>query len=335
MDVSLSTTAFNDAARCLKRYEYRWVDNLVPKPRDVRPALRRGVWIHRCLQLLDEGEIWQNELARMGSWATSNGVSEDDVLEQMREVYELVQDYTAYWKGHEEAPGPWRTEATEVKVDWEPQPGVRLTSTIDCLKRDAHGKLWIWERKTTQEIPDSDWRTVDPQTMLQFIEARARGLEIAGIVFDYIVTRPGPTLRVTKAGSLYKGDEERQTRSRHWARTEQELREKHADEDYITEMRSRIVSDGAWFQRYPTFRPDDNAVQTLHDVAETLRHIAQARQKGYYPRSINLLDCRLFCPYGKLCMREYQLGHQSGAYREEYMTASTDDVFAMGRSDFQ
>jgi hypothetical protein len=267
------------------------------------------------LQLLDEGELWQNELSRMGAWALEQGVEEPDVLSMMRECYELTLDYAAYLKGHEEEPGPWRTDATEVRVEWEPQPGTLLTSTIDCLKRDKQGRLWIWERKTTQDIPDSDWRTVDPQTMLQFIEARARGLEIVGIVFDYIVTRPGPTLRVTKGGALYKGDEERSTRARYWSPVEQELRAKGAAESYIDEMRSRVVSDGAWFQRYVTLRPDDNARQTLHDVASILRYINRARQTGYYPRSINLLDCRLFCPYGKLCMREYQLGHKSAAYR--------------------
>jgi hypothetical protein len=335
VDVSLSTTAFNDAARCLKRYEYRWVENLVPKPRDVRPAMRRGVWLHRCLQLHDQGEMWTGELALMGRWAVDHGVPESDVLQTMRETYELVQDYIAYWAGHEESPGPWRTDATEVKVDWEPQPGVRLTSTIDCLKRDASGKLWIWERKSTADIPDSNWRGVDPQTMLQYIEARARGLQITGIVFDYISTRPGTAPRVTQKGALYKGDEDKQVRGRAWAQTEQELRAKGAAESYIDEMRSRIVSDGSWFQRYYTFRPDDNAMLTLRDVSETLRHVARARQANYYPRSINLLDCRLFCPYGKLCMREYALGRKSEAYREEYMTPGTDDLYYMGRTDVE
>jgi hypothetical protein len=335
LDISLSTTAFNDAARCLKRYEYRWVDNIVPKPRDVRPALRRGVWIHRCLQLLDQGEVWQTELARMGDWAMEHDVPEEDTLALMREVYELVQDYQAYWAGHEESPGPWTTDSTEVPVEWCPRPGTRLTSTIDSLKRDRTGRLWIWERKTTQDIPDSDWRTVDPQTMLQYIEARAQGHDVAGIVFDYISTRPGPKLRVTKGGSLYSGDENRSTRARHWATTEQELRAKGAAESYINEMRSRIVSDAEWFQRYFTFRPDDNARLTLHDVASVLRQIQFAREKSYYPRAINILDCRLFCPYAKLCMHEYQTGRKSEVYREEYMTPSTDDIFAMGRTDYQ
>ena len=334
MDIALSTTGFADAARCLKRYEYRWVEGLVLKPRDVRPAMRRGIWIHRALQLADQGEIWQLELQRMAQWAVEHDVPAEESQALFDECFELVSDYLAYWQGHEESPGPWTTEGTEVSVSWEPRPGTVLTSTIDCLKRDKQGRLWIWERKTTSEIPDSDWRCVDPQTMLQYIEARNSGLDVSGIVFDYILTRPAPKLRVTKLGGLYSGDEKRSTRMRQWSPVEQELRKKGAAESYINQVRSQVVSDGEWFQRYYTLRPDDNARITLHDVATILKHLQHARDKQYYARSINLLDCRMFCPYGKLCFREYQLGRTSMALREEYTTERTDDLYSEGRSDW-
>ena len=332
MEIALSTSAFNDAARCLKRYEYRWVERLVPKPRDVRPVLRRGVWIHRCLQLHDEGLDWQTELQSMAAWAIDQGISQDDVFEMMREVIELVEDYLAYWQGHEESPGPWTTENTEVPVEWEVRPGILLTATIDRLARDREGNLWIWERKSTQDIPDSDWRTVDPQTMLQFMIARAMELPIRGIVFDYICTRPGRVPRITNQGRFYQSDENMATRGRYFAKAEAQMRKNRQPEQYINEMRSRVVADGQWFQRFVTMRPDENGMLTLKDVAVTIRHINAAAERNYYPRAINLLDCRLFCPYGKLCMAEYQLGHPSVARREEYLTLSTDDNWQMGRT---
>jgi len=330
--ISLGTSAFNDAARCLKRYEYRWIDKLVPKPRDVRPVLRRGVWIHRCLELADQGIEWQAELDQMFRWATEQGVDAQEASDMAREVQELCEDYLAYWDGHTEAPGPWTFENSEVSVEWCPKPNLCLTATIDCLKRDASGRLWIWERKSTQEIPDSDWRTVDPQTMLQFIIARQMGLDIAGIVFDYICTRPGRVPRITQQGRIYQSDENMSTRSRQFAIAEQEMRKKRQGDTYIDLLRSRIVSDGQWFQRYVTLRPDDNAIATLRDVAQVVRYIKSATEAGYFPRSINVLDCRLFCPYGKLCMAEYRLGHPSEAYRDEYLTLQTEDNWQMGRT---
>lgn len=332
MDISLSTSAFNDAARCLKRYEYRWVEGLVPKPKDVRPVLRRGVWIHRCLELADQGLEWRGEVSNLARWAIDHEVDHQQVEDLSQETTELVEDYLAYWSGHEEAPGPWTTEATEMSVEWSPRPGLTLSATIDCLKRDAQNRLWIWERKSTQEIPDSDWRTIDPQTMLQFLYARQMGFDVAGIVFDYICTRPGRVPRVTQQGRLYQSDEGMSTRARHFAVAEEQMRKKGQGDYYINEWRSRIVADGQWFQRYVTLRPDDNAVATLKDVAQVTRYIKAATEAGYFPRSINVLDCRLFCPYGKLCMQEYRLGHPSTAYRDEFVTASTQDNWDMGRS---
>lgn len=329
MEISLSTSAFNDAARCLKRYEYRWVEGLVPPPRDVRPVLRRGVWVHRALELWDQGNDWTAELDRLEQWALYHEVDPNQVMAMRQEVDELVTDYVAYWDAREA--GAWKTLDTELKLEWEPKPGVVLSATLDALKEDQRGRVWIWERKTTQDIPDSDWRTVDPQTMLQYQIARENGLRISGVMFDYIWTKPSPVLRVKKNGELYAGDENKIVRSRHFPANE--MLEKGASSEYVRQLMGRVIDESAWFQRYPTFRPDDNAAQTIRDVVEVLVHIHQAETKGYYPRSVNLLDCRLFCPYGKLCMREYQLGRPSPALREEYVVQDSPELYAMGRSE--
>lgn len=278
------------------------------------------------------GDPWEPELELMWAWAIEQGIDAEEASTMSAEVRHLVEDYLAYWAGHEEAPGPWTTENTEVKVEWEVRPGTTLTATIDRLAKDRDGKLWVFERKSTQDIPDSDWRTVDPQTMLQFMLARHMGLEVSGIVFDYICTRPGRVPRITQQGRLYQSDENMATRGRYFAEAENLMRKLHQPEEYINGWRARLVSDGQWFQRYVTMRPDDNGMLTLKDVAQTLRHIAAAQSADYYPRSINLLDCRLFCPYGKLCMAEYQLGHESQARREEYLTLSNEDNWMMGRT---
>jgi len=284
------------------------------------------------LQLADEGKDWLVELGRLWQWAVEQGIPSDDADGMYTEVRELCEDYLAYWQGHEEAPGPWKYMASEIPMVWEPRPGTKLTATIDLLKVDAADRMWIWERKSTQDIPDSDWRTVDPQTMLQFMIARANGMPVVGIVFDYICTRPGRVPRITQAGRLHKSDEQMTTRSRAFAVAEREMRKSSQPEEYINEWRTRLVADAQWFQRYATLRPDDNAILTLKDVAQILRHIGAARDKDYYARSVNVLDCRLFCPYGKLCMAEYHLGHKSEALREEFVTASTEDNWMMGRT---
>jgi hypothetical protein len=74
-------------------------------------------------------------------------------------------------------------------------------------------------------------------------------------------------------------------------------------------------------------------METMRDVAMTVRRIRDARTKNHYARSVNILTCRLFCPYGKLCMHEYRLGRPSLALREELFTVETPELRSEGRSN--
>src|SRR5437870_1573197 len=147
--ITLSTTQFNAAARCLKRYEYRHVLNLIPRPRDVRPTMRRGTWIHRCLELHDLGVVdWRDELLRMRDWAINNGVDEDKARLTSDETATLVEDYISFWGQREsDDGGPFETVATEIKLEYEPVPGRKISATLDRIVKDRKGRLWVWERK--------------------------------------------------------------------------------------------------------------------------------------------------------------------------------------------
>jgi hypothetical protein len=208
-ELALSSSALRDAASCLKKYEYRWVDKIVPLPRNQSEALRKGLWLHRALELHDHGQPWLEELRRMADWAIEQGADSEKVADLFALVDNLSTEYVRYWNAHTEMDGyaPWTLEATERTLSFEPSPGVKLTATVDCLKRDRHGRLWIWERKCLGEIPDSDWRGVDPQTMLQLVLHKTQE-PVQGVVFDYVWTKDPPKLRVKKDGMLYAGDDE-------------------------------------------------------------------------------------------------------------------------------
>ncbi len=348
-DISLSTTAYNAASRCLKRYEYRHVLNLIPRPQDVRPAIRRGTWIHRCLELHDLGQPWKPELVRMLEWAINAGVDLEVASKIANETDDLVSDYISFWSGKRgpEA-GPFETVTTEVQFEWEPTPGKRITATLDRIVRDNRGRLWIWERKSTQEMPDSDWRNVDPQTLIQLATARlGHGLEVSGIIFDYVRTDPGPAVRVYKpvksgantgrGGRIYDDVTNKAVTPRAWAAAVPEIRanwQGTEDEmrEYAQAMQVRMVQPEAWFQRYLVLRPDESMHETLRDVAVTMGNIQRARKSGHYARSIAITDCRLFCPYMKVCFREYQLGRPSEALREELFVVETPELRNEGRT---
>lgn len=344
--LELSTTAYNDAALCLKRYDYRWNAKLVLKPSEVKSTMRRGTWIHRCLELIDNGRPWVPELQRMSTWALDHEVPEEKVSQLVREVADIVTDYTSWWRGHEEDPGPYTTWRTEVPLDWAPAPNRKIKATLDRVAIDKKGRYWIWERKSTGEIPDQTWRAVDPQTLFQYVVAREQGLPIVGIVFDYVLTEPGPAMRVKKDGRFYAGLEDKNVTSRAFASAEKEVRAnwQAADkkgvpidqwsgpDEYLNSMRMRMVNDGRWFQRYTVYRPEDSVMETMRDVAATMRDLLEARRTGHYRRSFNILTCRLFCPYGRVCMEEYKLGHPAQFTREELYVIDTPDIRSEGRS---
>lgn len=336
-DLSLSSSAYRDASNCLKRYEYRWLDNLVPAPKDQKPALRRGIWLHRTLELLDRGQDWVPELARMHEWAIEQGVDAQKAADLHSEVTDITRQYIAFW-GERWIENQWFVEDTERVVEFSPTPGVRLTATVDVLKRDQAGRLWIWERKTTSDIPDSDWRCVDPQTMLQVVLLRTQE-PVQGVVFDYVCTKKPPTMRVKKDGRLYAGDDERQTTALRLAEALPEIRRNwkpgidfESPEAYVQWLNGRVVADALWFQRYPTIRDNNHLVENMRDVADTVRNVVAAHRRGHFPRAWNNLTCPLFCPYMRLCANEFQTGHRNEVMRREMFTEATQDMWDQGRS---
>jgi PD-(D/E)XK nuclease superfamily len=358
-EISLSTTAYNNAARCLKRYEYRHELNLIPRPPDVRPKVRRGTWIHRCLQLHDLGLDWAEELARMADWAIAHEVDPAQVEKTHEETRGLVSDYIAFWGQREhEDNGPFVTVASEIPLEFEPIPGLKISATLDRIARDRKNRLWIWERKSTEEMPDSDWRNVDPQTLIQLACARlGHQYDISGIVFDYVRTDPGPQVRVYKpvksgasagrGGRIYDDVTNKAVTPRAFEAAVPEIKANWQTSEYpnfgpglppdltqyIDQMRTRMVQPEAWFQRYPVLRPDESMTETLKDVAVTMGNVRRARKTGHYARSVAITDCRLFCPYMKLCFREYQLGRPSQALREELFVIETPELRNEGRSE--
>ena len=343
-DISLSSSAYRDASNCLKRYEYRWLDNLVPVPRDQKPALRRGIWLHRTLELHDRDLAWEDELTRMADWAMQQGVDTTKVTDLYAEVRDITQQYITFWDNAQKMHPdqwlePWTLDETEKVVEFSPTPGVRLTATVDVLKRDRQGRLWIWERKTLAEIPDSDWRCVDPQTMLQVVLLRTHE-PVQGVVFDYVCTKNPPRLRVKNDGRLYKGDDEKQTTTLRLAEAAPEIKANwrpgvdwESPEAYIRWLYGRVLNDAAWFQRYPTLRDNSHLTENMRDVADTTRNIIAAHTRGHFPRAWNNLTCPLFCPYMRLCANEYQTGHRNEVMRQEYFTQATQDMWDQGRSE--
>lgn len=321
--LTLSSTAYGTASTCLKRYEYAHVLNLSPRPRDLPPRMRKGIWIHKALEARARGDDWRATLDDCRTWAVGRGVEDADADALLTECGRLVDAYIAHWAAQGELPAPGDFAAIEQSFGADLAPDFRITTTVDAVVR-RRGGLWLWEYKSTEHVPSASWRAVDPQTLLQLVTCTMSGLPIDGIVFDYIVTTEPKVPRVRADGMFYAGTEDRWTTAAAFEQAIPEVTRKwkgaNGDVDeYLDTMRRKCVNDAAFFERYPVYRPMDAVRETLADARALRDAILHAQQTGHWRRLSNLLMCPRFCPFTDLCASEYVLGRPSTMRESDFV----------------
>lgn len=304
----LSSTMMSDFSTCLKRGQYRWVDKLVTKPRDLGVPLRRGIWLHRCLEVFHQGGHWEEELTRMESWAEEHGVDAAKALEISDECYDIMRGYIDYWPQ-----GLWTVLQAEEPIELSFGPDAGIRATIDLRVQTKDG-IFLVEHKSTSEIPPASWRSVDPQTALQYWLCLQKGLPVDGIIFNYLLTKKPAEPRWKKDGTLYANSTP--TTSAAFERG-MVAAGKEYNHDGVPQAEAQLVNDGLFYQRYTVLRPLDNVRETMQDVLDLLEDINAARKRGHYRRSFHPLTCRRFCPYASICIHEYLLGKESPTLRDE------------------
>lgn len=314
----LSTSSFNDATACLKRFEYRHIEQLIPNPRRMRLPLRRGIWLHYAIEVYHLGLDWRKSLQQMTQWAVEHGMTGDEAVPLYEQCVDMMESYIDHWQNDR-----WEIIAHETPLTITTQRGHTVRATLDMVVKDKLG-TWVVEHKSTTDIPPASWRTIDPQTMIQLIVARKAGMNPDGILFNYLNTAwPSPP-RVKKNGEVYATDEKQLYPSRVFERME-------ASPPLKNLLRPKLVNDGAYFQRYHVIRPDGQMKSTARDVLDILERLEQCAERQYYPRSLNVMTCRRFCSYAELCVTEYCTGRPALGIRQTEFVHDTSELHAMGR----
>ena len=326
--LSLSTTGFGDASLCLKKYQYHFVDHLVPRPRSITKPMRRGIWAHRCLQDYHSGKDWRVSLEGLMTWAIQRGVDSESVDSIAAETTALMLGYIAHWSADNWTP-LYSEHMFTARGKLPTGEDVEIRATVDLIADIPGQGRFLVEHKTTASIPPSSWRCVDPQTALQWVTATQNGVQLDGILFNYLLTTPPSVPRIKKDGEFYANTAvttgEAYVEAIHRL-TDEQFTAKAA---YYEQMNSELVDDGKFYQRHYTFRGEQIA-ETGRDVQATIENILHARQTGHYPRSFHIMSCQRFCPYGELCVTEYMTGKKAETMREEmYMI---DDGTREGQS---
>lgn len=187
---------------------------------------------------------------------------------------------------------------------------VELRATVDMVIKTPEGAA-IVEHKSTSEIPPAAWRAVDPQTALQAMLMAKEGLIVDGVMFNYLDT----TAKVPRITSkdVFHGSTGITT-SAHFDWAAKDIQ--HPAPGYVDDMRTQLVDDERFFQRFYAKRESALLIQTMRDIAGIADAISRAMIAGHFPRSYSVFNCKRGCPYFNLCTTEYVKGGKSEVLRE-------------------
>lgn len=327
-DLRLSSSAFSYAAQCLKRYQYRFVDRLVPKPKTLGLPLRRGIWVHSCLEALVRGEDWTTVLSELAQQAAEYEMDPNEILKLSKHVVDIIEGYIDYYD-EDDAFNPLTPVLIEEEIELSINEYLTITVTPDLLARNKQG-LWLIENKSTVEIPSSAWRGVDPQTAIQYValikEAAKRkdpSLAPVGIMFNYLLTRPAPMLKFKQKDLQPYATKIKATtpvafeRSLNYPGVREMIATVPEYSAMIAQKRAEIVHSDVFYQRFWHFRPKEHLLETFADVSHTVKNIRLAMQLKHFPRAFHPIMCSKFCTYGQLCMTEYMTGKEAQVLRRE------------------
>jgi hypothetical protein len=183
--------------RCHKAYDYRYGQGLVRRTAPV--ALLRGTTLHAMLEANIKGEDWTIPL---GVYAEQYGKLWAEEAEQYPHPDELKGIYERYQR-HWANDGLTYDGRAEVELIVEHR-GIIFKGIIDAFPKDKQDRIWLSDHKTHKILPDEHTRFSDIQTVLYYWMAKQEKLQVDGILWDYLRTKPPAIPEVLKSGGLSK-----------------------------------------------------------------------------------------------------------------------------------
>lgn len=217
----VSYSAVQDWRQCQQLYTYRHVDKLRPKVRYAAPEL--GTFIHSYFERyygalirernLNPLELHKKALKRtlkeykptiQSLAALADGLGAEDEAKALLAIPLTAQRLIkAYYRvrGRSDADQHIVLLAEhkfELPVDGK---HIGLPGKIDMVTQTADG-IWLWEHKTTGNIPSQGRRFRDLQTLLYKVAVEEIfNLEVTGVVWNYVRTlRPQPPKLLARGG---------------------------------------------------------------------------------------------------------------------------------------
>jgi hypothetical protein len=323
---SVSWSEIKTYQRCPKSHEYKYEERLVPRVKS-RP-LFMGNWVHAALEshyVQGDWTIGHQEYVKQ--W---NQLFEEErnelrsrrgriVLKPFPEIVErIMKSYLWYYRDE-----GWEVHAVEQKFEVETPlviGGVKQTfkGIIDLIVKDQEGLLWVVDHKTAGNIPEpTSFHAMDPQLMLYpWAAKQAWGLNVAGIYYNYVKSKPPTEPQLLKSGGL-----SRRKIVTDYPTYYRFLKTNGFDPaDFRAEL-APLRRRSPYLRRY---RYPREAVVTKSILLDALTVTKQIRTTGRRTRTITR-DCATMCSYHDLCRAELN-GLDTTLMRKQAFTLKEDVV---------
>jgi hypothetical protein len=186
--ISPSTVkAFN---RCKRSYYYKVVEGLETRLPSL--PMRRGSWMHECLQYHYMGRDWRVAHKKLTKQFNRLFLEEREYYGDLpNEVERMMKGYLYHYRNEDK---DWEILHVEETFVVEHPNGHEFSFKPDLVVYDkALDQTVCWDHKTTKSVPSAEFRMQDLQSGFYPWGLRLAGVNVDTFGYNYIKTKP-PTI---------------------------------------------------------------------------------------------------------------------------------------------
>lgn len=275
--------------RCKRSHYYKYIMELVR--RTAPAALLRGTTFHEMLDAPIQGKDWKEPLI---AYREVYEKLWDEEREQYPSPDDLISMYERYQRrwAHDGLDYEGKSEITVLAE----HRGMTFKGIIDKLPVDHNGIRFVMDHKTHKVLPDENTRFADLQTVLYYWACLQNGMDVGGVLWDYIRTKPPAIPELLKTGGLSK----RSNIDTDYDTYYREIKKHDLNPANYSDILEKVKKN-VFFKRVPLPGPSpvlvENVVKDFFDTAEEIRDNPECATRNM------TRDCKS-CTYFNLCSAE-------------------------------
>lgn len=298
MTFSVSQSKVKTWRACKRKYFYKYIRNLMRK-RKAKPLLR-GTVVHLMIEAKIEGrdpwEVYHEQMKVYGKLFVEEIEEYGDLPEELRL---MMEGYFAYYKKdplryikHDGRKTEWPFEVDLCK-------GIVFKGRVDTAARTRDKRVWLVEHKSHKQIPVSEFKFTDIQSVSYSWVLPQIGLpEVDGVCWDYIRAKPPAVPDQLKDGSITR----KKSIDTTWAVYAATLKAHGKKLSDYKDMKELLEGKEQDFYRRVFLPLSDTVKATMVDELQVTAKEMRRRGGKYTTRTIDK-HCD-WCEYSDICRAE-------------------------------